>query len=111
MCTAFPGELPRELKVMPFSLRIMKVVGLWEDHKNFYRFLLAFFWGTLVVLLPKIVLGIGSNRFDAIAKGISEAIYNANLIVAAAIFATKRAYFKRMVDSLTEIIEQGKCDK
>ncbi|XP_055632876.1 uncharacterized protein LOC129773301 [Toxorhynchites rutilus septentrionalis] len=106
MSVVFRRELPTELKVMPFTLRVMTFVGLWENRKCFYRFMMAYSWGAFVVLFPKAVLGIGSNRFDAIAKGIAELFYQSNLSIGAGILAAKRNYFKQMVDLLTEVIEE-----
>lgn len=107
MSTVFQRKLPTELQVMPFNLRAMTIVGLWENRQNFYRFMIALLWGTFVILVPKAILGIGSNRFDAIAKGIAEFLYECNLTVAVGIFVTKRNTFKQMVDLLTEIIGEG----
>ncbi|KAL1403560.1 hypothetical protein pipiens_019310, partial [Culex pipiens pipiens] len=53
------GSLPEELQVMPFNLRIMAHVGLWGPRYRVYRFWALFTFGTMVILFPKTVLGIG----------------------------------------------------
>ncbi|KAL9708400.1 hypothetical protein quinque_011918 [Culex quinquefasciatus] len=72
-------RLPSELEVMPFILRAMEFTGLWGSPVQIFRFLAAFGWGTMIILFPKAVLGIGSNRFDEIAKGIGELFFEGNL--------------------------------
>nr|AXY87599.1 odorant receptor 32 [Culex quinquefasciatus] len=100
-------RLPSELEVMPFILRLMEFIGLWGPPGQIVRFLAAFGWGTMIILFPKAVLGIGSARFDAIAKGIAEFIFEGSLFVATAIFASKRIAFERLIDGLKEIFQRA----
>lgn len=107
MSAVFQRKVPPELQIMPTNLRVLKKVGLLGNQRNLYRFVLILSWPTLVILVPKVVFGMGSNRFDAIAKGWSEFIYEGNLIVAVTIFSTKRTYLKQMIDLLNGIISKG----
>lgn len=110
MSAVFQRRIPPELQIMPLNLRAMQLVGLLGNQPKLHRFALIVTWATAIILFPKAVLGIGSNRFDAIAKGWSEFIFQGNLVLSAAIFATKRHYFKQMIDLLAKIINQGKFD-
>ncbi|XP_055636695.1 uncharacterized protein LOC129775696 [Toxorhynchites rutilus septentrionalis] len=92
---------------MPFCLRILRSVGLWENRKYFYRFVFACFWIGCIILFPKAVFGMGSNRFDSMAKGWSEFIYQANLVGAAVIFAAKGTCFKQLIELLARIIDEA----
>ncbi|XP_038109911.1 uncharacterized protein LOC6035758 isoform X1 [Culex quinquefasciatus] len=100
-------RLPSELEVMPFILRAMEFTGLWGSPVQIFRFLAAFGWGTMIILFPKAVLGIGSNRFDEIAKGIGELFFEGNLYGATAIFALKRTAFEQLIDGLREIFHRA----
>ncbi|XP_055642205.1 odorant receptor 45b-like [Toxorhynchites rutilus septentrionalis] len=99
-------DLPAELQVMPFNLRLMELVGMWGPTSKTYRFYLSYSFGIMMILFPKIFLGMGSDRFDDIAKGLSELLFQTNLYVSVAIFAIKRSAFERMVDILSEIFRK-----
>ncbi|XP_065093923.1 uncharacterized protein LOC135714475 [Ochlerotatus camptorhynchus] len=99
-------SLPPELQVMRFQLRMMELTGLVGPQGRFHRFLLAFGWGTFIIIFPKIVLGMGSNEFDVIIKGLSELLFQVNLYASAALLVLKLPSFKRMVQLLSEIIQQ-----
>ncbi|XP_055640997.1 uncharacterized protein LOC129778244 [Toxorhynchites rutilus septentrionalis] len=91
---------------MPFNLRLMELVGMWGPMRNSYRFYLSFGCGIMMIHFPKIFLGMGSDRFDEIAKGFSELLFQVNLYASVAIFAIKRSAFQRMVTILGGIFEK-----
>ncbi|KXJ76837.1 hypothetical protein RP20_CCG008906 [Aedes albopictus] len=99
-------SLPSELQIMPFQLRCMELIGLAGPKGRFYRFVLAFGWGTFVILLPKSVLGIGSPRLDAIIKGFAELLFEGNLFIAVASLIPKLPLLKRLLHVLSEIFTQ-----
>lgn len=105
---SFNQGLPSDLRVMSFQLRLMTIIGLIGLKNHFYRFLLAFGWGTFVILLPKIVLGMGSTQFDIIIKGLSELLFQVNLYASVGLLVLKLSSFKRMVLLIGDIIGQGK---
>lgn len=95
---------------MPFQLRCMELIGLAGPKGRFYRFVLAFGWGTFVILLPKSVLGIGSPRLDAIIKGFAELLFEGNLFIAVASLIPKLPLLKRLLHVLSEIFTQAESD-
>ncbi|XP_039436806.1 uncharacterized protein LOC120418448 [Culex pipiens pallens] len=100
------GSLPEELQVMPFNLRIMAHVGLWGPRYRVYRFWALFTFGTMVILFPKTVLGIGSDDVTAICKGLAELNFEASIYIPMAIFALKRDAFERVIQGLDEIFRE-----
>nr|AXY87604.1 odorant receptor 71 [Aedes aegypti] len=108
---SYHRSLPPELQIMPFQLRCMELIGLVGPKGRFYRFVLAFGWGTFVILLPKSVLGIGSSELDAIIKGFAELLFEGNLFIAVASLVPKLPLVKRLLHVLSEIFRQATHDK
>ncbi|XP_055632668.1 odorant receptor 45b-like [Toxorhynchites rutilus septentrionalis] len=105
MNNVFHRTLPTDLTVMPFLLRMMKIVGLWGNEEHLYLFVFGCFWIVSIILFPKAVLGIGSDRFDAIAKGWSEFIFEGNMLVSMVILSTKKDRFNELINLLIAIIK------
>ncbi|XP_038109910.1 uncharacterized protein LOC6035766 [Culex quinquefasciatus] len=103
---AFVRHLPEELQVMPFSLRIMSLIGVWGSRDRFYRFCIIFSYGIIIVLFPKAVLGIGSSDYGAIAKGIGEFLFEFVIFAFMVIFVTKRRHFEAMIYELTDMFKK-----
>ncbi|XP_065073010.1 uncharacterized protein LOC135697316 [Ochlerotatus camptorhynchus] len=101
-------SLSPELRIMTFQLWVMQWTGLVGPQGHFYRFALAFGWGSFVKLVPKIVLGMGSSQFDVIVKGLSELLYQGNVYIAAALLVLHLSSFNRMINLTSEIIKKGK---
>lgn len=95
---------------MPFSLRIMSLIGVWGSRDRFYRFCIIFSYGIIIVLFPKAVLGIGSSDYGAIAKGIGEFLFEFVIFAFMVIFVAKRRHFEAMIYELTDMFKKGKIN-
>lgn len=95
---------------MPFSQRIMSLIGVWGSRDRFYRFCIIFSYGIIIVLFPKAVLGIGSSDYGAIAKGIGEFLFEFVIFAFMVIFVTKRRHFEAMIYELTDMFKKGKIN-
>nr|WGO51535.1 odorant receptor 28 [Culex quinquefasciatus] len=96
-------KLPEELRVMPFNLRFLELVGLWGPRGQLYRFYLAVTFAAMVILFPKAVLGIGSSDVTAICKGIAEFVFELAIFVNVTIIAVKRKSLESVIQGLGEI--------
>lgn len=93
---------------MSFQLWVMKWTGLVGPQGKLHRFFIAFGWGTFVVIVPKTVLGMGSDRFDLVIKGLSELLFQTNIYLSAALLVWQLSSFKGMINHLSEIVRKGK---
>ncbi|KAL9692061.1 hypothetical protein quinque_015817 [Culex quinquefasciatus] len=84
----------------------MARVGLWGPRFRVYRFWALFTFGTMVILFPKTVLGIGSDDVTAICKGLAELNFEASIYIPMAIFALKRDAFERVVQGWTRFFRE-----
>lgn len=96
-------KLPEELRVMPFNLRFLELVGLWGPRGQLYRFYLPVTFAAMVILFPKAVLGIGSSDVTAICKGIAEFVFELAIFVNVTIIAVKRKSLESVIQGLGEI--------
>ncbi|KAL9708380.1 hypothetical protein quinque_011898 [Culex quinquefasciatus] len=96
-------KLPEELRVMPFNLRFLELVGLWGPRGQLYRFYLPVTFATMVILFPKAVLGIGSSDVTAICKGNAEFVFELAIFVNVTIIAVKRKSLESVIQGLGEI--------
>ncbi|KAL9701408.1 hypothetical protein quinque_004849 [Culex quinquefasciatus] len=101
------ATLPNLLQVMPSTLSLMELTGLWGSPKLIHRFVLMYCYGLLVMLLPRFVFGVGSEDVSAIIKSLAEVIFIVSIFVPTLIFAAKLRGLERVVRGLGEIFREG----
>ncbi|EDS41929.1 olfactory receptor [Culex quinquefasciatus] len=92
------ASLPEDLRVMPFNLRFMGFIGLWGPRRKVYKFLVLLIFATMVIMFPKVVLGIGSSDITVICKGVAEFVFELPNFVTLTILALKRQRFEMKID-------------
>ncbi|XP_039436467.1 uncharacterized protein LOC120418231 [Culex pipiens pallens] len=92
------ASLPEDLRVMPFNLRFMGFVGLWGPRRKVYKFVVPLIYSTMVIMFPKVVLGIGSSDITVICKGVAEFVFELPNFVTLTILALKRQRFEMKID-------------
>ncbi|XP_065075126.1 odorant receptor 63a-like [Ochlerotatus camptorhynchus] len=93
-------------ELLSFGLQMLRLIGLWGDRRNVFRYLLAILCMLVVLIGPKAVLGSGKEGFDSTARNVAELIFLIEVCVSIGIFATRRASFERMVDVLERILQR-----
>ncbi|EDS31418.1 Odorant receptor 92a [Culex quinquefasciatus] len=104
------ATLPNLLQVMPSTLRLMELTGLWGSPKLIHRFVLMYCYGLLVMLLPRFVFGVGSEDVSAIIKSLAEVIFLVSIFVPTLIFAAKLRGLERVVRGLGDIFREASND-
>ncbi|EDS41950.1 Odorant receptor 13a [Culex quinquefasciatus] len=101
------AALPKQLQVMPSTLRILALTGVWGSGRKIYRFGLMFGYGFMVMMVPRFVFGVDSDNLSAILKSIGEVIFLSSIFVPALVFAGKRGTFEKVVTGLGEIFQKA----
>ncbi|XP_038112161.1 uncharacterized protein LOC119767500 [Culex quinquefasciatus] len=103
------ASLPEDLRVMPFNLRFMRFIGLWGPRRKVYKFLVLLIFATMVIMFPKVVLGIGSSDITVICKGVAEFVFELPNFVTLTILALKRQRFETVIQGLDDFFREGDC--
>ncbi|KAL1403512.1 hypothetical protein pipiens_005652, partial [Culex pipiens pipiens] len=100
------ASLPEDLRVMPFNLRFMGFVGLWGPRRKVYKFVVPLIYSTMVIMFPKVVLGIGSSDITVICKGVAEFVFELPNFVTLTILALKRQRFEMVIQGLDDFFRE-----
>nr|WGC98066.1 OR27 variant 2 [Culex quinquefasciatus] len=100
------ASLPEDLRVMPFNLRFMGFIGLWGVRRKVYKFLVLLIFATMVIMFPKVVLGIGSSDITVICKGVAEFVFELPNFVTLTILALKRQRFETVIQGLDDFFRE-----
>ncbi|KAL1377655.1 hypothetical protein pipiens_004134 [Culex pipiens pipiens] len=100
------ASLPEDLRVMPFNLRFMGFVGLWGPRRKVYKFVVPLIFSTMVIMFPKVVLGIGSSDITVICKGVAEFVFELPNFVTLTILALKRQRFEMVIQGLDDFFRE-----
>uniref|UniRef100_A0A182MRP9 Uncharacterized protein n=1 Tax=Anopheles culicifacies TaxID=139723 RepID=A0A182MRP9_9DIPT len=92
--------------VMPLGLRLLEYSGLWGDPRRKRSFALMLIGTVLLLIVPKIVLGTGSDSFDSIARSTAEFIFCYNNYLMMAIFAVQRKPFEQLIGTVQQLFDK-----
>ncbi|XP_049293942.1 uncharacterized protein LOC125769314 [Anopheles funestus] len=95
--------------VMPLGLQLLEYSGLWGDPKRKRSFALMLIGTILLLIVPKVVLGTGSDSFDSIARSTAEFIFCYNNYLMMAIFAIQRKPFEQLIGTVQQLFDKCKC--
>uniref|UniRef100_A0A182SEL4 Uncharacterized protein n=1 Tax=Anopheles maculatus TaxID=74869 RepID=A0A182SEL4_9DIPT len=97
---------PSDFTVMPLGLRLLEYSGLWGDPRRKRSFALMLIGTILLLIIPKIVLGTGSDSFDSIARSTAEFIFCYNNYLMMAIFAIQRKPFEQLIGTVQQLFDK-----
>lgn len=100
-----------DFTVMPHGLWLLEHSGLWGDPRRKRSFALMLLGTVLLLIVPKIVLGTGSDSFDSIARSTAEFIFCYNNYLMMAIFAIRRQPFEQLIGTVQLLFDKRKCDR
>uniref|UniRef100_A0A182PZ19 Uncharacterized protein n=1 Tax=Anopheles epiroticus TaxID=199890 RepID=A0A182PZ19_9DIPT len=97
---------PSDFTVMPLGLRLLEHSGLWGDPIRKRSFAVMLITTILILIVPKIVLGTGSDSFDSIARSTAEFIFCYNNYLMMAIFAIQRKPFEQLIGTVQQLFDK-----
>uniref|UniRef100_A0A8W7PZ53 Odorant receptor n=1 Tax=Anopheles coluzzii TaxID=1518534 RepID=A0A8W7PZ53_ANOCL len=95
-----------DFTVMPHGLWLLEHSGLWGDPRRKRSFALMLLGTVLLLIVPKIVLGTGSDSFDSIARSTAEFIFCYNNYLMMAIFAIRRQPFEQLIGTVQLLFDK-----
>uniref|UniRef100_A0A182NZA1 Uncharacterized protein n=1 Tax=Anopheles dirus TaxID=7168 RepID=A0A182NZA1_9DIPT len=95
-----------DFTVLPLGLRLLKYSGLWGDPRRKRSFVLMLFGTILFLIVPKIVLGTGSDSFDSFARSTAEIIFCNNNYLMMIIFAGRRKPFEQLIVAVQQLFDK-----
>uniref|UniRef100_A0A182YD40 Uncharacterized protein n=1 Tax=Anopheles stephensi TaxID=30069 RepID=A0A182YD40_ANOST len=95
-----------DFTVMPLGLRLLEYSGLWGDPRRKLSFALMLIGTILLLIVPKIVLGTGSDSFDSIARSTAEFIFCYNNYLMMAIFAVQPKPFEQLIGTVQQLFDK-----
>lgn len=97
-------NIPPELEVLRFPLRMLRAGGLWGDRRGLIRYVTGVLYVCVVLIIPKATLGSGKEGFDSFARNTAELIFYTEVCTSIGIFASRRGSFEKLVEVLREIV-------
>uniref|UniRef100_A0A182QD63 Odorant receptor n=1 Tax=Anopheles farauti TaxID=69004 RepID=A0A182QD63_9DIPT len=98
-----------DFTVMPLGLRLLRYSGLWGDPQRKRSFVFMLLGTILLLIVPKVVLGTGSDSFDSFARSTAEFIFCYNNYLMMAIFAVQRKPFEQLIVAVQQLFDKHRA--
>ncbi|XP_065093919.1 uncharacterized protein LOC135714466 [Ochlerotatus camptorhynchus] len=106
----FKKTFSAERKVLQVGLKMLNLIGVWDnearDNRRIYRYFALVGWMLLNIMIPKAVLGSGKDGFDSVARNLAEFIFFSDVCIASGIFVTRRRSYGQLVQVLKETLDR-----
>ncbi|XP_053667120.1 odorant receptor 33b-like [Anopheles marshallii] len=92
---------------MPLVLRLLQVIGVWDDHQYRYKYILVFVAYCFGIVIPKVCFGFPT--LEASIRGYAELILETNVFAGMLMFYLRYEYFEQFVVELRSFVSKAYC--